>query len=79
MARDIIAPAPLGAVVAFAGREGSLDGLSTKFRGFERHPRGGVDVAVFERRPARWTPVFTGRIAPARDPGAATTMQPTLR
>lgn len=79
MARDIIAPAPLGAVVAFAGRSGSLDGLSPKFRSFDRHPRGGVDVAVFERRPARWTPVFTGRIAPMCDPGVATTMQPALR
>lgn len=79
MGPRIVVPAPVGAVVAFAGRSGSLDGLSANFRRLDRNQRGAVDVAVCERRPACWTPVFTGRIAPACDPGAATTMQPALR
>ncbi len=79
MGPRIIDPAPLGAVVAFAGRSGSLDGLSAKFRHLDRHQRGAVDVAVFERRPARWTPVFTRRITSACDHGVATTIQRALR
>jgi hypothetical protein len=78
MGPRIVVPAPVGAVVAFAGRSGSLDGLSASFRHLDRHQRGAVDVAVCERRRARWTPVFTGRIGPTRVPSVATTTQPTL-
>ncbi len=93
MALDISDPAHLGAVVAFAGRAGSLDDLHAKLRYLDTHrgraasrcvlspstERHAIDVVMFERRRSRWAPVFTGRIAPARDPGAATTMQPALR
>ena len=86
MTLDITDPAHLGAVVAFAGREGSLDDLSAKLRHLDKHggrvksrcvlspstERHAIDVVMFERRRSRWAPVFTGRIAPARNHGAAT-------
>jgi hypothetical protein len=86
MSLDITDPAHLGAVVAFAGRVGSLDDLSSKLRYLDTH-RGraksrcvlspstehhAIDVVMFERRRSRWAPVFTGRIAPSRSNGNAT-------
>ena len=86
MVLDITDPAHLGAVVAFAGREGSLDDLNAKLRYLDTH-RGraksccvlspstehhAIDVVMFERRRSRWAPVFTGRIAPTHNDGNAT-------
>lgn len=86
MALDIADAARLRVLVAFAGREGSLDDLAAKLRYLDAHrgrgpsrcvlsasaERMAVDVAMFERRRGRWAPVFTGRLAPTRGPGGAT-------
>ena len=86
MPLDITDPAHLGAVVAFAGRVGSLDDLGAKLRHLDTHrgraksrcvlspstKRNAIDVVMFERRQSRWAPVFSGRIAPARTNGNAT-------
>ncbi len=86
MALDVTDPVHLGAVVAFAGREGSLDDLGAKLRHLDTHrgrarsrcvlspstERHAIDVVMFERRRSRWAPVFTGRIAPTRNNGNAT-------
>lgn len=85
MALDIADPAHFGAVVAFAGDEGSLADLSSKLRHLDTHrgrarsrcvlspaaERHAIDVVMFERRRSRWAPVFTGRIAPTRNQGTA--------
>lgn len=86
MALDITDPAHLGAMVAFAGREGSLADLSAKLRHLDTHrgraksrcvlspstERHAIDVVMFERRRSRWAPVFTGRFAPTHNNGNAT-------
>lgn len=96
MALDITDPAHLGAVVVFAGDEGSLDDLSSKLHHLDTHrgptrsrcvlspaaERHAIDVVMFERRRSRWAPVFTGRIAPTRNQGAAAfalTIHETMR
>lgn len=77
MSRAVLAPTRVGAVVASAGRVGSFDSINADLHRLDQPNDGVVDVVVFERRPARWAPVFSGRFVLPRRRIAETTPSAT--